>query len=255
MAPRDKKDPSAKRLGTFQSKPKSSSIWGQDDMFEGMYPGGAVAKGASQLAQLLKSPEGKKAIAKAAKEVVKASEKIARKAAKEAEKAAKEVVQKVKGPKPSKSPTGLTKAERHKKQYDLAVKNDWNTAIRRKYDAIAKDARTVVSGGLSRAARKEANQKASIAKADAGGYKTRLTEKRDAGTLPWQNKPAVAPIKTSRPKPKVSKGRPQPAPKPKPKAKKPDNPMRGPGNTFPVKKVSEDMKKWVPGKGKPRPKW
>ena len=90
---------------------------------------------------------------------------------------------------PTKSPTGLAKAERQKAAYDKAVKMGWDTKLRRKFDAAAakkkKDARAVVSSA-DRAAKAEARntfQAQKIAEADKGGYTTRLTQKRDAGLI------------------------------------------------------------------------
>ena len=97
---------------------------------------------------------------------------------------------------PTKSPTGLAKAERQKAAYDKAVKMGWDTKLRRKFDAAAakkkKDARAVVSSA-DRAAKAEARntfQAQKIAEADKGGYTTRLTQKRDAGT--WKPETAAA---------------------------------------------------------------
>jgi len=139
-------------------------------------------------------------------------------------------------PQKTSSPTGKDKAQRQAEALARAIANDENTAIRRKFnmqqaakkaDEAArtraekqqKDASSVVSGGLGRAAAKEAHQKEAIAKADAGGYKTSLTKRRDAGTLPWQNKPKEEPVTTSRPRPVATpKLTVVPTPKPKPRA-------------------------------------
>jgi len=149
------------------------------------------------------------------------------------------------------SPSGKDKAQRQADALARAIAKDENTEIRRRWQARQdmakadaataakaekqqKDASAVVSGGLGRAARKEANQKASIAKADAGGYKTELTRKRDAGTLPWQNKPAEAPVTTSRPRPvSTPKLTVVPTPKPSPRAtpKSGATPRPGPRKT------------------------
>ena len=117
---------------------------------------------------------------------------------------------------PTKSPTGMNKAERDKFYYDRAVRMGWNTAKRRKIDALktqkAKDARAVVSSA-DRAAKAEARntfQAQKIAEADKGGYSTRLTQKRDAGT--WKPmtaaaKKALGGRKPRTPKPPGEKGK------------------------------------------------
>jgi len=154
-------------------------------------------------------------------------------------------------PKKTSSPSGKDKPQRQAEALARAIEKDQNTEIRRRWQArqdmakadaasIAKaekqqkDASAVVSGGLGRAAKKEAHQKEMIAKADAGGYKTSLTRKRDAGTLPWQNKPAEAPVTTSRPRPvSTPKLTVVPTPKPSPRAtpKSGATPRPGPRKT------------------------
>ena len=137
----------------------------------------ALGIAAAAIAAFLKSPAGKKILSKAVEKATPVAKTVVKGA------------KKTKGKRKTKSPTGMDKAQRQKVHYDLAVKHDWDTAIRRKFDKLEKlklkDAKAV-TGSASRAekaAAKAANRAKHMKAADEGGYSTALTQKRDAGLI------------------------------------------------------------------------